>query len=237
MQILLRGLNFLRIAYAGTRRYVGYRVFEKPLGLETSTPARLGSLGLADAERIDYEPSPWLVLRRALPKAEVCADDVFLDFGSGKGPIVLQAAQYPFRRVIGVELAPELHAIAQRNVARALPTLACRNIELVNSDALEYTVPDDVTVVYFYNPFLGSVFARVVRELQASLRRRPRTLRIVYMNPVEESALIDAGARIVKVVRGLRPGRKWARLNTVKVFELAADIAEVSSGAGGSGRS
>ena len=70
-----------------------------------------------------------------------------------------------------------------------------------------------------------------------SLRRRPRTLRIIYMNPVEEVALSGAGARIVKVVRALRPGREWTRLNTVKVFELSTDTAEDAAvGARSSGR-
>ena len=42
----------------------------------------------------------------------------FVDIGSGKGRVVMLAIGYPFRRVIGVELAPELHAIAQENLSR-----------------------------------------------------------------------------------------------------------------------
>ena len=232
MQILLRGLNFLRTAYTASRRYVGYVVFERPRGLETSTKTRLRDLGFDETERVQYEPSPWLVLRRALPKGMVSPDDVFLDFGSGKGAVVLQAAQLPFRKVIGVELTPQLHAIARENLARALPTLRCKDVELVNSDALDYRVPDDVTVVYFYNPFYGGVFAKVVDELKASLARRPRTLRIVYMYPAEEAALIAAGARVTRVSRALRPGREWMLSATVKVFELEPETSAMR----GSGR-
>lgn len=46
---------------------------------------------------------------------------MFLDLGSGKGRMVLSAARFPFRRIIGVELSNDLTAIARRNVA----TSAC----------------------------------------------------------------------------------------------------------------
>ena len=42
----------------------------------------------------------------------------FIDFGSGKGRVLLVASHYPFRQVIGVEFSPELHEIAQENIRR-----------------------------------------------------------------------------------------------------------------------
>ncbi len=220
MHLIRRAFKGVRTAYTRVRRFIGYLIFERPLGLETWKPVTLRELGLDATYGVDYEPSPWLVLRRVLSPREVGSDDVFLDFGSGKGPAVLQAARYPFRRVIGVEISPELHAIAQRNIERALPTLPCQNIELVCVAAQEYEVPDDVTVVYFYNPFRGPVFADVVKNLVASLARRPRTARIIYLNPVEEAKLLAAGARVIKAHRGLRPGKKWSESNTLKMYEL-----------------
>jgi hypothetical protein len=45
-------------------------------------------------------------------------DFVFVDFGSGKGRALLLASEFPFRRVIGFEFAPELHAIATENLRK-----------------------------------------------------------------------------------------------------------------------
>ena len=218
--MIRRAFKSVRTAYTRVRRYIGYLIFERPLGLETWQPVTLRELGLDATYGVDYEPSPWLVLRRVLSPREVGSDDVFLDFGSGKGRAVLQAARYPFRRVIGVEISAELHQIAKRNVDRALPTVRCKNIELVNSGAQEYEVPDDVTVVYFFNPFRGPVFHDVVKNLVASLARNSRTMRIIYLNPVEEATLLVAGARVMKARRGFRPGKKWSESSTVKVYEL-----------------
>ncbi len=104
-------------------------------------------------------------LRRILPPWEVTDHDVFVDFGSGMGRVVLQAARYPFRKVIGVEVSETLHGIARENIDRNRQRLRCPDIELVHADALEYEIPDDVTVAFLYNPFRGTIFATVIERL------------------------------------------------------------------------
>jgi protein-L-isoaspartate O-methyltransferase len=44
-------------------------------------------------------------------------DYVLVDFGSGKGRIVMLASELPFGRIIGVELSAKLHEVAQENIA------------------------------------------------------------------------------------------------------------------------
>ncbi len=157
---------------------------------------RLGELGLG------YFPTPWRGLKRVFRRIAVSRDDVFADFGSGKGRVVLEAARHPFGRVIGVESSPFLHQIAEQNLARVGGRLRCRNVELVNEDAREFSVTDDLTVAFFFNPFRGEIFERVADHLAESLRRRPRVLRIVYVNPQEEAALLARGARRVEWLWG-----------------------------------
>lgn len=124
-------------------------------GIETSREVNLGDLGIDDTGRVRYEPSGWMALQRILRDTDVSPDDVFVDLGSGKGRVVLQAARFPFRRVIGVEIAPELTEIAHANIAASRDGLRCQEIELVTADVLEYRLPPDVTVAYLYNPFAG----------------------------------------------------------------------------------
>jgi len=45
-------------------------------------------------------------------------DFVFIDFGSGKGRALLLASEFPFKRIVGVEFSPELHAAAVDNIRR-----------------------------------------------------------------------------------------------------------------------
>jgi hypothetical protein len=199
-------------------RDVLVRLVERRHGIRTSGEVELAELGVAGPDRIRYKPAPWLTLRRALPRAAVRPDDVFVDFGSGMGRVVFQAAlRYPFRRVIGVELSPDLHRIACGNIARTRARLRCPRVELVCADALAYDIPPEVTVAFFDNPFVGETFSTVVGRLLAAARARPLT--IVYFNPVEHERLMATGrVRLVRRVRGWRPGRAWSRANATYVY-------------------
>ena len=215
-----------RLVYAAVRRALGNVFFEKPAGIETAGIVRLHELGLSPRNRKDYHPTPWLSLKRVLPQEEVKDDDIFIDIGCGKGRMLYLAATYNFRKVIGVELAADLAAVARENIARALPKLKCKNVEVLVADALEYELPDEVTFVYFSNPFQGEIFAAVVQKILASLRRRPRELTIIYFDPEEEQALLDAGARYIRGTWGMRPTRKWSRENSIRLYKLGPVVDE-----------
>jgi SAM-dependent methyltransferase len=164
----------------------------------------------------------WGALSRGVSTAaEVSGDDVFLDLGSGRGRMVLLASRYRFRRVIGVEVAEPLTAVARRNVASCRLRPHCGEIELVNADVLDYRIPDDVTVVYMFNPFRGAIFDAVVAELIASVDRRPRPLRLIYRNGRNCERLTSTGRfRLVRESLGLRPGRAWREATAVRLFVL-----------------
>ncbi len=197
------------------------RTLESRAGIQTAGRISLEELGLPSMHRVHYEPSRWLALRRILSVRDVGTDDVFIDFGSGMGRIVYQAAaRYPFRRVIGVEISERLHAVAVDNIARNRHRLRCTDVQLVCSDAVEYEIPDDVSVVYMANPFSGPIFSSVLDRLLASVRCNPRLLRLIYTNPVEEAMVLAAGFHRTKTLRGMRPGKEWSRSNSTRRYEL-----------------
>jgi predicted RNA methylase len=216
-------LRYARRGYLWARSVASRTFFDGPLGVDTTSEVALSALGLEDAERVDYEPSGWLGVRRALARLEVRRDDVFLDLGSGKGRVVLQAAQRPFRRVIGVELAGALHDIARQNVGKARPRLCCREVELVHADVTDYRVPDDVTVVYMCNPFRGGTFDAATQALIDSVDRAPRTVRLIYQVPTEHDRLLATGRfRLTRTARGRRPTRAWSHHAALHEYELEA---------------
>ena len=121
-------------------------------------------------------------------------DFVFVDLGSGKGRALLFASDWPFQRVVGVELSPTLHAIAENNVrVYASPTQRCDRFELVCCDAAEWQPPEENLLLYLFQPFPENVFDRVMANLEASLALAPRPVVIMYLNPVFERALLRPG--------------------------------------------
>lgn len=199
-------------------------LFERRMGIESEAEIQLDELGVAGEHRSHYKPSEWLTLRRILPRREVSPDDVFVDFGSGMGRVVVQAAmQYPFRRVVGVEISEQLHEVAQRNVERTRARFH-GEVQLVAGDVREFPIPDDVTVAYFANPFTGPIFHQVIDRLLASFDQHPRPLRIIYRNPVEHDYLLATGrVRPARQLRGWRPGEQWSRENATRMYVVLAD--------------
>ena len=117
-------------------------------------------------------------------------DFTFLDLGSGKGRTLLMASDYPFRRIIGVELLPSLHQVAQQNLAQyKSETQKCFFLETVCADATTYALPDDPLVIYLFNPFPEGGLKQALANLASSLHARPRPVHLLYHNPLLEHAL------------------------------------------------
>jgi hypothetical protein len=114
----------------------------------------------------------------------------FLDLGSGKGRTLLMASEYPFRRVLGVELLPELDQIAQENIRQVKSDQRkCGTVESVCQDARVFEFPEEPLLVYLFNPFLESGLSRVFRNLEQSLQATPRPVIILYHNPLLANVL------------------------------------------------
>src|SRR5439155_6389857 len=104
-----------------------------------------------------------------------------VDMGSGLGRVLLLASQRPFRRVIGVEFALELHEAAIENI-RGFPKtrMICRDVTALLGDAAAFDFPPEPLVVYFNNPFSENVMAKVIENLANSYERQRRAIVVVY---------------------------------------------------------
>ena len=190
-------LSLKRQGLMSTVRDYSYWTREKyndwRLGIRTVGKIYRTELGIVDPQYHQYEPTDYRTIRRAMRFLRIREnEDVFLDYGSGLGRVVVVAATYPFRRVIGVEFFPQLNALAADNMRRAEKKLRCKNIELVTADAAAYELPADVSVVFLYNPFEGQVLSRVFQNIRKSLAEVPRKLTVVFKNPVHFQAELAA---------------------------------------------
>jgi Putative methyltransferase len=117
----------------------------------------------------------------------------FVDLGSGKGRTLLMASDYPFRRIIGVEILPELHRAAEENIrAYGSPTQRCTEIESICADASAFDPPAGPLLLYLFNPLPEISLRKMFANLERSLRRHPRTVYVLYCNPLLEGALAES---------------------------------------------
>jgi SAM-dependent methyltransferase len=114
----------------------------------------------------------------------------FVDIGSGKGRALLLAAEYPFRRIVGVEIAPALHEAAHKNVgAWKAKYPDGRVIEARLGDARSFDFPAEPLVVYLFNPLPEAALVGVIARLEQSLLEKPRAAYVVYHHPLIERVL------------------------------------------------
>jgi hypothetical protein len=111
----------------------------------------------------------------------------FIDMGSGKGRVLLMAADYSFRRILGVELFPALHRVAQENLSTyKSDSQRCYVLETVCGDAREFIFPQEPIVLYLFNPLPESGLIEMMANLDSSLRQHPRMVYVLYHNPLLE---------------------------------------------------
>jgi SAM-dependent methyltransferase len=142
------------------------------------------------AERL-YQPTDPQEFRELMAAVLIdFTEFTFIDLGSGKGRALLMASEYPFREIIGVEIQPELHAIAEQNISRfSSPEVRCRNISSICADARDYEFPAVPMLLYLFNPFPDYVFEAVLRKLEKSVSEFPRPVYIVYNTPMEKPVI------------------------------------------------
>ncbi len=131
---------------------------------------------------------------RAITLVAPPMDYSFVDVGAGMGRGMLIAAQMPFREVIGVELHPDLVAIAEKNVAVWQQSGRARSpMRVVCGDATEFQFPAGPCVVYLFNPFREPVLRALLKHLSRQFANRPGQLDVLYAN--DELAEVFRGSR------------------------------------------
>ncbi len=116
---------------------------------------------------------------RSIPQP--LAPYTFVDVGSGKGAAVLFAGEFPFRKLMGVELTPELIEIARRNVdIYNQKTGRTLNPEWIHCDFFKWEIPNEPQLFFFNNPFPESITWPAIEVIERSLTTHPRPALLVF---------------------------------------------------------
>jgi SAM-dependent methyltransferase len=147
-----------------------------------------------------YQATEPALFQEMMAALRVAFDEfIFIDLGSGKGRTLLMASDYPFRKIIGVELLPELNQIAQENLRKySSANQKCRALESICGDACEFQFPAESIVLYLFNPVSESGLERVIGNLERSLIENPRRVLVLYHNP-EHEQILARSAQLKKI--------------------------------------
>ena len=151
--------------------------------------------GLRHSDANGYQTVDYLNLRKIRRLLQLGLSDTVYDLGCGKGRVLCVLAQAPVNRCVGVEIFPDLCDVARRNASRLRgrrSTIDVRCGDVASADL------SDGTVYFMFNPFGADTMRTVLDNIERSLLDKPRSVRIIYLNPRVES-LIASYAWLKKV--------------------------------------
>jgi len=142
-------------------------------------------------------------------------DYTFIDIGCGKGRALMVASDTPFKKIVGVELNPQLAGIARKNLAtwQAKPH-ACGDITVLDADALTFPVSGSSLLFYLFHPFDPPVMQLFADRLAALSRSHPSPIDLIYVYPVHAGLILAIpGASLL-----------WSKDIPFSAEDTAADI-------------
>lgn len=185
---LARAAWLMRLILKGRFDYLRYAVWVRWKGLDFNYVS-LERLGFSPSHSVHHSPSGGVFLSDVLKEIDIPPGSRVVDLGCGKGSALCTLAQFPFELVAGVELSVPLARAAEAN-ARKLGLA----IQVHRSDAAEFQHQlDQFSHIYMFNPFPNKVMRDVMKNVAASLIRRPRQLTVIYHFPVCGDVVANSG--------------------------------------------
>ena len=126
-----------------------------------------------------YSDSSGIEFDEIISSFPITSDDAIVDFGCGKGGVLISLSKYPFSKITGVEISPEYAEIARENMRK----LGITNVRIECGDASAFTPLDEYNYFYFFDPFPCVVMKDVLNNIEKSVTAHPRKVTIIYLNP------------------------------------------------------
>lgn len=171
---------------------------ERKYGIHTiGTDNLTGDIPREDIEHVSmYEPinyytATWLFDR--LTPADI--NTAFIDIGCGKGRVLAIAAAYGFQQITGIEYSPRLCRLAQPICNVLQFRHPNTNISVIEADARVFDIPDNIGVIFLFNPFDEIIMKTFIEKVTASIHRKKRPLKVLYANPQCKQQWLEAGFR------------------------------------------
>jgi hypothetical protein len=149
---------------------------------------RLGVISENILHGVRYEAVNYFIFKSIFSKIDwPYKNSVFIDFGSGMGAALRMAKEYGFKKIIGIEFSPVLAINSLKNLKYF------NDIKIVYGDAVNFKIPDEANVFFFFNPFTDIILKKVLFNIEVSLATKQRKVLIVYINALYKDVIDEFG--------------------------------------------
>jgi len=177
--------------------------------INTIKPESLDTLTIAEGDKSKsspYEALNYFILENLLEN--FCKlfpqEKSLIDVGSGKGRVMVAAAHYGFKNIIGVDFAKELCAAAERNINKIKTQFPDTTFNIYCKDILNYAINADDKVFFLFNPFNKEVMEKFLEKIDRSVKEHRRTIYFIYANPQQKEILIQKNYQEIFRIKKLK---------------------------------
>ncbi len=170
---------------------------EKKYGIHTTgfdQLKRLPKQGIDTTHSTIYMPANYYILEKLMEEIQHYPHNKsFLDIGCGKGRPMAVAAHFGFKKIMGVDIYPKFCEEARANLADVQQKFSDVEFRVILKNARHFSIPADSMVIFLFNPFTEVIVAEVAQHILESQVEHPRTIWIIYMNPMHENIFLEQG--------------------------------------------
>ena len=138
-----------------------------------------------------YVPTPQEVVDAMLELANVTANDVVYDLGSGDGRIPITAAQKYGARAVGIDINPQRVTEANANLAK---TNLGDKVKFLNQDLFETDISEATVVTLYLLPRLNLKLMPTLKALKKGTRIVSHSFNMGDEWPAEKSQNVNGSA-------------------------------------------
>ncbi len=169
---------------------------ERQYGIHTTGADELKTIaasGIDISHATVYMPASYLLLKEVFTELPANQRSHFLDIGCGKGRALCVAAHNGFGKVSGIDFSRNFCTESEKNLLltkRKFPSLI---FSTITKDAAKVEIQTDVDCIFLFNPFDEIIMKRVIKNIQHSFSKKPRTIHIIYLNPLYKKEFTAIG--------------------------------------------
>lgn len=161
---------------------MGARKYDRELGIRTVGLREWGQ----DSPYNRYEATPYEALDALFRSYRFRLDQRVVDFGCGRGRVVFAIHRRFQVSIVGIEAHDKTYEEALENKAayRLRAGHIQAPIRLKYGLAEHYRIKPKDNCFYFFNPFSGDIFRKVLGNIVASLEKYPRSADVILYYPL-----------------------------------------------------
>lgn len=154
---------------------------------------KIAASGIDISHATVYMPASYLLLKEVFIQLPPNQRAHFLDIGCGKGRALCVAAHNGFGKVTGIDFSRKFCTDSEENLKLTKSKFPSLIFSTITKDAADVEVPTDVDCIFLFNPFDEIIMKKVTKNIHHSYNKNPRTLYIIYLNPLYKKELTGIG--------------------------------------------